>query len=52
MTKLVKPMTPLCSIHDVDCRTLAEKHVLGIEKDPSRNVEFIPADEPYSVLRD
>lgn len=41
MSKLVKGMAPLCSVYNVDLRSLAEKHVLGVRKDASGNVQLL-----------
>lgn len=50
--KLVKEMALLCSIHDLDFRSMVEKHNFGLREDLSEKVEFYLAYSPYNVRRD
>lgn len=52
MSKLAKPMTPLCSIYDVDIRILMQKQELSFKEDLSGNADFVLADALYKAQTD
>lgn len=52
INKLIKDMTPLCSICNVDLKKFAEKDEFAVREDLKANVEFIQTNLQYNVRKD
>lgn len=42
-------MDPICSIHDMDLRILAEKNKSGVEEEQSEKVDSVLVGPPYNL---
>lgn len=52
MSKRGKEMTILCSVYDVDFRSLAEEYGIGVIEDLGRKINFVLAEASYHVPQD